>query len=483
MARGIRVVKNRTEFEGRITEELSLVQGTDLAAWSKDAELRQVGKPRQRIDGVQRVSGGARYTTDLILPGMLYARVVRSPHPHARVAKVDAKRALALAGVRAVIHRFNAERHFAEEVRYVGEHVAAIAAESEEAAEDALRLVDVDYEVLPFVVELEDAMRDKGRTHRKDSYARGELRRGLKEAEATIEATYRTSTQIHNCLEPHGAVAVWDGERLTLYESTQAMFDVRKGIAGALGLALDDVRVVCDFMGGGFGSKLGHGHYSVIAAVLARQLGRPVRCVMDRHEESLAVGNRSATVQKLRIGARRDGTLTALEHVAWSGTGTEDGWAASTTGPANSLYEVPNVRSEQYLVLTDTGPFCAFRAPGYVEGTFALEGALDELADKLGLDPLALRKKNYAKTDPQLGQRYSLKRLDLCYSRGAELIGWSTRRKPGGSQGRTANLRRGLGIATQVWGGGGGPPPAPTGPPDCPRTARRACRAVGHRVA
>ncbi len=454
---GARVVKNRTEFEGRIYEQLALVQGIDLRAWPADAELRQVGRPRPRIDGVQRVSGRARYTTDVVLPGMLHARILRSPHPHARVVRVDAKRALSLSGVRAVIHRGNAPRHFAEEVRYVGEHVAAVAAESEEVAEDALRLIEVEYEVLPFVVELEDALKDRSRAQRKESYSRGDVRRGFKEADAVVEATYRTATQLHNSLEPHGAVAVWDGDRLTLHESTQAVFDVRTGVAAALGVGLDEVRVICDFMGGGFGSKLGHGHYSEIAAALAKQLGRPVRCVLDRHEENLATGNRSASLQKLRVGARKDGRLIAIEHVAWSGTGTEAGWVAATTGPTNSLYDAPNVRSEQHLVLTNTGPFSAFRAPGYVEGTFALESALDELAEKLGVDPLALRKRNYARTDPQSGKRYSLKRLDACYARGAELIGWP-RRKPGGAQGRTSYLRRGLGVATQVWGGGGGPP-------------------------
>jgi CO/xanthine dehydrogenase Mo-binding subunit len=452
-----RVVKNRTEFEGQITEQLALVQGRDLPAWPADAELRQVGKPRPRIDGPERVTGRARYTTDLVLPGMLHARLLRSPHPHARVGRVEPKRALALAGVRAVIHRGNAPELFPEEVRYVGEAVAAVAAESEEIAEDALALIDVEYAVLPFVVDLEEAIADKTRVKRTESYARGELRRGLKDADAVVEATYRTATQLHNCLEPHGALARWDGGSLTIWESTQALFDVRKGVADALGLGLDDVRVICDYMGGGFGSKLGHGHHSEVAAVLAKRLGRPVRCVMDRREENLLTGNRSATVQQVRVAATKDGRLVAIEHRAWAGTGIEEGWAASATGPANSLYDVPNVKSEQHLALTNTGPFSAFRAPGYVEGTFALESALDELAEKIGLDPLTLRRRNIAKVDPQTGRRYSLMRLEHCYTRGAELIGWS-RRKPTGTPGRASYLRRGLGLATQVWGGGGGPP-------------------------
>ncbi len=456
-----RVVKSKTEFEGRIREELALVAGRDLRAWPRSATLASVGRRQPRVDGVARVTGRARYTTDVALPGMLHARFLRSPHPHARVTAVDARRATALPGVRAVLHRFNAPKVatelFAEEVRYVGDEVAAVAAEDEAIAEDALRLIAVTYEVLPFVVDLGDGIQRKENVKREESYARGDVRRGFAEADAVVEATYRTSTQLHNCLEPHGSVAQWDGERLTLWDSTQSVFDVRSELAKALGLPLSDVRVVSEYMGGGFGSKNGLGKYGVIAAVLAQQLGRPVRSVLTREEENLAAGNRSATVQRVKVGATKDGKLTALEHVVWSGTGTETGWVATTTGPSNSLYAVPNVKTEQYVVLTNTGPFSAFRAPGYVEGTFALESALDELADKLGLDALELRRRNDATTDPQSKKPYSLKRLRECYARGAELIDWK-RRRAGGSAGRASHLKRGIGMATQVWGGGGGPP-------------------------
>jgi xanthine dehydrogenase YagR molybdenum-binding subunit len=457
MAGRTRVVKTRSEFEGRVSEELALVQGRDLRAWPADAELREVGRERPRVDGVQRVSGRARYNSDLVLPGMLHARVLRSPHPHARVTRIETKRAQSLPGVRAIVHRFNEADHFAEEVRFVGDHVAAVAAESEAVADDALRLIDVEYDVLPFVVDLEEAMKDRSRAKRDDAQSRGDVRKGFKDADAVVDVTYRTSTALHNCLEPHGCVAAWDGDRLTLYESTQALFDVRSGVAEKLKLDVGDVRVLCDFMGGGFGSKLGDGHYTVLAAVLARRTGRPVRLFLDRHEENLAAGNRSATVQRIRAGGTKDGRITALEHLAWSGTGTEDGWVAGATGPSSTVYDVPNVRTEQYLVLTDTGPFCAFRAPGYVEGTFALESAIDELAERLGVDPLAMRKKCYARRDPQGDRPFSLKRLDQCYARGAELIGWS-KRKVGGTPARTSHLRRGLGMATQFWGSAGGPP-------------------------
>ena len=453
MAGRTRVVKTRTEFEGRVSEDLALVQGTDLRPWPLTARLREVGQERRRIDGPQRVSGRARYNSDLVLPGMLHARVLRSPHPHARIVRVETKRAQALLGVREIIHRFNEVDLFAEEVRFVGDVVA----ESEAIADDALRLIEVEYDVLPFTVDFADAIKDKTLTKRDDARARGDVRKGFKEADAVIEATYRTSTVMHNCLEPHGCVAAWDGTRLTIYESTQALFNVRGGAAAKLKLGLGDVRVLCDFMGGGFGSKLGDGHYTVLAAALARRSSRPVRLFLDRREENLAAGNRSGTVQRIRAAGTKERGITALEHLAWSDTGTEEGWVASATGPTTAVYDVPNVRTEQYRVVTNTGPFCSFRAPGYVEGTFALESALDELAERLGVDPLTLRKKNYARRDPDSGRPYSLKRLDQCYARGAELIGWSKRR-PGGAPSRTSHVRHGMGMATQFWGSAGGPP-------------------------
>src|SRR5436305_8454998 len=263
---------------------------------------------------------------------MLHVRVLRSPYPRARVRRVDASRALALPGVRGVLHRFNSpkaafrgeETIFREEVRFVGDEVAAVAAESSDVAEAALRLISVDYEVLPHVVDLEEAitpgapkLEENGNVSDAGSLKRGDARRAFKDADATIEATYRTSTQLHNSLETHGAVASWDGEVLTVYESTQHVFGVREGLRNALQLPLTKIRVICDYMGGGFGSKGGVGKYSIIAALLSMRTRRPVRCVLTRHEENLAAGNRSATLQTVKL-AGKDGHITAVEHASWS---------------------------------------------------------------------------------------------------------------------------------------------------------------------
>ncbi|MBI2983409.1 MAG: xanthine dehydrogenase family protein molybdopterin-binding subunit [Chloroflexi bacterium] len=466
-----KVVRTRVEFEGSVSEELALVQGEDAEPWAQGEELVIVGHPQRRVEGIAKVTGRARYTHDLRLPGMLHARMLRSPYPRARVRRVDPSKALALPGVRSVLHRFNApkaafrgeETIFREEVRFVGDEVAAVCADSEAIAEEALALISVDYEVLPHVVDLEEAIDEAspridehGNVHDADRHERGDVRKAFKEADAVVEATYRTATQMHNSFETHGAVAVWDGDMLTVHESTQHIFGVRRGLQAALRIPYGRIRVVCDHMGGGFGSKGGVGKYSIVAALFARELGTPVRCVLDRHEENLAAGNRSATLQKVRIAAK-GGRINAIAHDSWSNAG-QGRWIADPTGPTKSLYDVPNVLTRSYRVLANTGSLAAFRAPGYVEGTFALECAIDELADRIGIDPLALRRLHAASDrDPISGLRYSLKRLVDCYDIGAQEIGWS-RRRPKGLRASAPGLRRGLGMASQIWSGGGTPP-------------------------
>jgi xanthine dehydrogenase YagR molybdenum-binding subunit len=467
-----RVVKSREEFEGEIFESLVLVEGTDLPLHPVGTEFTEISKSRRRVDGMQRVTGRARYTQDVYPPGMLYVRVLRSPYPRARVRRIDTKKAEKLPGVRDILHRFNApkaafrgeETVFREEVRFVGDEVAAVAADDEQTAVEALRLIEVDYELLPHVVDLEEAIGDMaprldpdGNVTEAATHKRGDAKRALKEADFVVDATYRTSTQIHNSLETHGAVATWDGEQLTVYESTQHTFAVRQGLRTALKLPFSKIRVLCDYMGGGFGSKGGVGKHSIIASLFSMRLGRPVRYVLTREEENIAAGNRSATLQQMRIGGK-GGRITGLEHISWANVG-QGKWVANPTGPTNTLYDIANLSSKSYKVVTNAGSLAAFRAPGYVEGTFALESAIDELAEKMGVDPLTLRRKHAASPkDPMVGKKYSDKHLIECYRIGAAEIGWPRRRKSGGTRGSAPHRRRGIGMATQIWGGGGGPP-------------------------
>lgn len=467
-----RLIKTRVEMEGRTHEQLAVVEGEEPRPWGSDASLGVVGRPTPRVDGSERVSGRAVYTYDVALPGMLYARVLRSPHPHARIRRIDASRALALPGVRAVLTHesvppipwSNGANVLNAEVRFAGEEVAAVAADDPDVAADALALIDVDYEPLPFVTDAEAALRpDAPKVHpegnlvggKPEVYARGDLARGFAEGEVTVEATYRTQTALHNCLESHGTVAAWSGDELTVYESTQHVYGVREGIADALGLPLHKVRAICQYMGGGFGSKQEIGKHTVLAALLARETQRLVQLMLTREDENLAAGNRHPTVQRLRLGAKRDGTLTAVDLVATAAIGAYGDGAMAIAGPAREMYRCPNVRTEVRAAFTNTGPTTAFRAPGYVEGAFPLESLLDELAGRLGIDPLELRRRNYADEDPVSGRPYSAKHLDECYRLGAERIGWPG---PGGAVETSGTKRRALGVASQVWGGGGGPP-------------------------
>ena len=466
-----RILKSIEEFEGEVSESLVIVDGHDLPPARHDGGSPEIGRSRRRIDATQRVTGRARYTQDLYLAGMLHARILRSPHARARVRRIDTKRAEALPGVRGVLHRFNTPKTpfrgddviFREEVRFVGEEVCAVAADDEDTAREALALIEVDYERLPHVVDLEEALGDvapqlesDGNVSESGSHKRGDTKRALKEADVAVDVTYRTSTQLHNALETHGAVALYDGEMLTVWESTQHVFGVRTGLKNALKLPYSRIRVICDYMGGGFGAKNGVGKYTIVASLFAMRFGKAVRCVLTRDEENLAAGNRSATLQQLRLGAK-GGRITAIEHTSWSNSG-QGKWIANPTGPTNTLYEVANVNTRSYKVVTNAGSLSAFRAPGYVEGAFALESAIDELAEAAGVDPLTLRRRHAgAGKDPITGNRYSDKHLLECYRIGAKEIGWD-RRRAGGTRGSAPHRRRGIGMASQIWGGGGGPP-------------------------
>jgi xanthine dehydrogenase YagR molybdenum-binding subunit len=413
-----------------------------------------------RVEGPEKVSGRAQYACDLRLPGQLYARVLRSPLPHARLTRIDTVRAERLAGVHAVLSSANApeiswygeSRLFDRTLRFVGDEVAALAAESEELAEDALRLVEVEYEALRFAVGLDDGARGEPQVRR-----RGDAARGLREADVVIEATYTTQTALHNALEPHGCTARWEGETLVLYESTQGIFAVRDEVAEKLGLPKKRVRVVTQHMGGGFGAKQIAWKHSVIAALLAKRAGRPVQLMLEREAENLAAGNRNATRQRVRLGAKRDGTLCSIDAqiLVQSGACRVGGEDSDVIGAYQTLYRCANVRAEQVGVRTHTGPAVAFRAPGHAEATFALESAMDELARALAMDPIELRLRNYATQDQTERKPYtSAESLRRCCEQASAAFDWPQRRMSGGAK------KRGIGFAAHDWPGGAGWPPA-----------------------
>lgn len=467
-----RVVTNHVEIEGHVYERHTIWSGEQATPWGSNAELAVVGRPVPRVDAVSKVTGQAVYTDDVILPGMLYTRVLRSPHAHARIKRIDVSAAAAVNGVRAVMcygHQppivlANGQPLFDRTLRYYGQAIAVIAADSEEIADEALGRIVVRYEKLPFVVDPAVAARhgaplvqpcgNLSAPHNPRVYQRGDIRQGEIEAEAVIAAEFRTQAAIHQCFEPHCAICRWDGDELTIWTSTQGIWSVADEVASLLNIPRNRVRVIAKAIGGGFGSKQFAGEEVLIPALLARQTGRPVKLALDRRAESIATGHREATVQRMRLGARRDGTLTFIEHTVVAGIGSYGDHAMSIAGPTRDLYRCPNVRSEETTVYTNLAPARAFRGPGYTEGLFALESAMDLLARRLKLDPLILRERNYVDFDQSHGKQYSSKPLDEAYRLGAAVAGWH-RPKLAASQ---ASRRRGRGLATQIWGGGGGPP-------------------------
>ncbi len=466
-----RVVKTKREFEGHWFEEYVVVEGEGLSAWEPEAKLRFIGQREPRIDGAERVTGRATFTSDIQLPGMLYGKILRSPLPHAKIKTIKTGRAEKLPGVWAVLNSKNIPKIpfyggqtfvFDQTVRYVGDEAACVIAEDEEICEDALKLIEVEYKRLPFVIDPEEALKPgapkvqpEGNLFRgaPEIYERGSIKQGFEEADMVVEDRFITQTALHNSMETHGSVALWEDDHLIIWDSTQHIFGVRAAVAEMLNMPFHKVRVIKKYMGGGFGSKNRAGKVTILAALAARVTGRPVKIILDRHEENLTTGNRPSSTQYLKVGAKQDGTLTAIYLKIVSGAGAYTVWPAAVGGPARQLYACPNVKTEQVTVFTHTGPMSAFRAPGYAEGAFALESLMDELAKRLGMDPLDLRLKNYTDLDQVTGRPYSLKGLREAYQRGAEKIRWRKRH-----QDKKGRKLRGFGMASQIWGGSGGPP-------------------------
>jgi len=446
-------------------------------------ETNVIGKRRPRIDAYERVSGAAIYPSDVLMPHTLYGAVLRSPHPHAFVKKVDTKKAEAMPGVRSVICAATPEadlrwpyskemgaKLFDPHCRFEGEAVAAVAAETPYQAMDALGAIEVDYEVKPFVVDERKALQEGApqvheggnRVGKKSVYERGDVEKGFAEADRVLEQTYRTECELHTPLELHGCVAHWDGDQLVIRESTQGVYAVQQRVAQVLGLPLSKVRVIGHYLGGGFGSKLQASKYTIIASLLAKKTGRPVKLFLTREETFLCVGNRPPTNMTLKAGVKKDGTLTAL---AFSCTGTGGAYPAGGTALVDwlvrDLYTCPNVRTEATDIFTNTGPARPFRAPGHPQGAWALEQMLDALAAELNMDPVDLRLKNI----PTYSQAregnppYTTTGLRECIEEGARAFTWEESKKRIEASPRNGHLRRGVGMASCLWiVGGGGPP-------------------------
>ncbi len=446
-----RLIRTEKEVEGRYEDVWIVVDEDALDQWP-EGPLTTVGQSVPRLDGLQRARGQVPFTADLQLPGMLHTAVLRSPYARARVTGIDLERAGSAPGVRGVVGPGEVEQ-LTDEPGYVGHAVAAVAAETFGQAQRAVQQIHVEWEVLEPLLDPDEAVRQESFVSDVATYERGDFERGVAGADVVVEAEYRTQVVLHNALETHQAVCHWVDDGITIYISTQYIWGIRETMASALELPPDKVRVVCHAMGGGFGAKNGVGDYTPIAAELAKRTGRPVKCALTRREENIAAGNRNATIQRLTAAATSDGTLVALGGAFINAIGLS-GWSATTEGPMKMLYACDNVRTVQYPTKLNLPPMAAFRAPGFVEGTFGLECLLDEVAAKLDLDPLEFRRRNYASSDRVQDRPFSSKNLEESYRRAEPH--WAKRDEVRARS--HGPWKHGIGLASQIWYGGGGPP-------------------------
>ena len=455
-------------------EEARQVPATEPPVWPVNQDLKYVGRSATRYDGPAKASGRARYTSDVQLPGMLYAKFVNATVPHAKVLSVDTSAAEKYPGVRGVYvvqHLLGSAKLLNPAldqgkypvVRFAGQPIAAVAATTPAAAEEAAALVKVRYDKLPFVVELDKArepdappvfpgpanergsagggggpsdVAQKGNIHGPSIHRVNDVSQGLKDADVVVEGHYVTQVQTHSALETHGVVADWKPDMLTVWASTQGTASVREGLAGFFDLPMAQVRVITEFMGGGFGAKFGPGNPGVVAAALSRKTGAPVRLMLDRKEEHLSVGNRPSSDQTLRIGAKKDGTLTAIQLISYGTAGC--GTGAGCAGPATNLYQYASLRTEENDVFINAGPASAMRAPGHPQGAFALEQTIDELAVRLNMEPIELRDRI---------DDHPVRRVERQIVRESAL--WKSRNPVTGAD--SGPVKRGVGLAQSVW--------------------------------
>jgi xanthine dehydrogenase YagR molybdenum-binding subunit len=410
--------------------------------WGPNDKHTLLNKRMTRVDGPVKATGVARYTYDQRLPGMLYGRILRCPHGHARVTNLDTDAAAKIPGVKAIVPAPLTE------LRYAGAPVAAVAATTPEIAADALRAIKVSYEVLPHVVHATDAIKDgapkvvETENNLQEKAKNGDPQKveaAFAKADEIVEAEYICSRVHHVCLETHGMVVDYrGGEEATIYASTQGTFTIPGDAAKELGLQQSAVTASVEHMGGGFGAKFGIGIEGMFACRLSKQTKAPVKMMLTRYDEFVMAGNRSGAWQKLRAGVKKDGTIVAMQarqyRLGGIGQGSQSGQPF--------IYTMGDTYREIYALHTNEDSSVAMRAPGYPQASFAAESLVDELAHKIKMDPVAFRKKN-------LRDEVYHRQLD----RGASEIGWSRRNPIAG--GNPGPFKRGMGVGIGIWGGAG----------------------------
>ena len=425
-----------------------------------------IGAPVDRVDGKLKVAGAAPYPSDVSYPGMAYAAFVRSTIAAGRILDIDAGDALAIPGVHEIITHRNAPRLGRaapsvlgpqpppplqdDRVLHYGQYVAVVIADTPQQAAEAARRVVVTYEPREALVAIDDERGELLHDPFGSDMHRGDVDAGLASADVVHDAVYTTAENTNNPLGLFATVAVWDGDTVVLHDASQFTSNVRTVIAGAFGIPEAAVRVHTPYLAGGFGAGLRAWQHVVLAALAARVAGRPVKVTLTRPEMFTGVGHRPRTVQRIRLGATRDGELVAMDHDALQTVAMEDDNRDFVSMATTDSYACPNMSARDRQRRLNIPCPGSMRAPGEAQGGFALESAIDELSYALGIDPLLLRLRNYAELHPQLGLPWSSKALRECFAVGAERFGWSDRDPRVGSM-TDGRWRVGLGVAGISW--------------------------------
>jgi xanthine dehydrogenase YagR molybdenum-binding subunit len=412
--------------------------------WPEPEKRSLIGKRISRVDGPDKVSGRAKYTYDINRPEMLYGKVLRSPYAHARIKSIDTSAAEKIQGVRAV-HIINGP---GRELNYEGAEIAAVAATSESIAEDAIRAIKVEYEVLPHYVVDTDPKGDPERARPLAAAVEGDPDKAFREADLVVEGTYGMPVITHCCLESHGSVAEWEGsDKLLVHISTQAISFVASQMAGQVGIPASNIRVKQDHIGGGFGSKFGPDVWDIAGAHLSKKAGgKPVKIMLERSAELKVAGARPSAYSRVRVALRRDGTILGWESESWGSGGIDQAAAGSPNIPY--VFNIPNRRTQFTAILNNIGRSRAWRAPNHPQGCLITMSALDDAAAALGMDPLDFFLKNISLT----GQRADLYAEQLRIA--ADMIGWKKLWHPRGDK-TSGPIKRGLGLSLHTWGGRG----------------------------
>ncbi|WGV24334.1 xanthine dehydrogenase family protein molybdopterin-binding subunit [Halotia branconii] len=428
-----------------------------------------VGKPLNRVDGHLKVTGGARYSAEFPVAKMAYGVTIQSTIAKGKIAQIDTKAAEQVPGVLAIITHLNAPKASGDKgdgnklqllqdnvVLYSHQHIGVVVADTLERAMHAASLVQVRYDEEKPTINMRDNLNKayfpKGKIPGEEppDQSEGDVTQGLATAAVRVEQTYTTPVENHNPMEPHATIATWQGDELLLYDATQGIFGDKRKVAAVLGIDPKKVRVMSYFVGGGFGCKGSTWSHVPLAAIAAKQVKRPVKLVLGRIQMYGPVGFRPETVQKVSLGATREGKLTALRHSGTSQTSTFDEFIEPVGKSARMIYACPNIETTHRLVKLDQGTPTFMRAPGEASGSFALESAMDELAYALNIDPIELRLRNYAEVDPSKKLPWSSKSLRECYKLGAEKFGWQ-KRNPQPRSMRDGNYLIGWGMATATY--------------------------------